>query len=62
MNKINRKQLVSRHKITINAPDKRAPLTVGNGKFGFTADVTGLQTFPAYHRYEQPLCTLAEWG
>ena len=62
MCKINRKELVARHKIIINELDKRAPLTVGNGRFGFTADITGLQTFPSYHRYEQPLCTLAEWG
>lgn len=62
MEKINRKELVNRHKIVITAPDNRAPLTVGNGKFGFTADVTGLQTFPGYYRYEQPLCTLSEWG
>lgn len=62
MSKINRKALVERHKIVINEPDKRAPLTVGNGSFGFTADVTGLQTFPQFYRYEQPLCTLSEWG
>jgi len=62
MSKINRKALVRRHSIVITEPDKRAPLTVGNGKFGFTADITGLQTFPSYYRYEQPLCTLAEWG
>ena len=62
MSKINRKALVDRHKIVITEPDNRAPLTVGNGKFGFTADVTGLQTFPDYYRQEQPLCTLSEWG
>lgn len=62
MSKINRKEVVNRHNIVITAPDKRAPLTVGNGKFGFTADITGLQTFPGFYRHEQPLCTLSEWG
>jgi hypothetical protein len=39
-----------------------SPLSVGNGEFVFTADVTGLQTFP--DRYEQgiPLCTQSQWG
>ncbi len=62
MSKIDRKAVVGRHKIVITEPDNRAPLTVGNGKFGFTADVTGLQTFPGFYRHEQPLCTLSEWG
>lgn len=48
MSKINRKNLVDRHNIVITQPDNRVTLTVGNGKFGFTADVTGLQTFEAY--------------
>lgn len=62
MGKINRKELVGRHKIILNEADFRSPFTVGNGKFGFTADITGLQTFPELYRYQQPLCTLSEWG
>lgn len=62
MEKINRKELVNRHNVVIQESDFRSPLTVGNGKFGFTADVTGLQTFPESYRFEQPLCTLSEWG
>lgn len=62
MTKINRKELVNRHKIVITETDFFSPLTVGNGKFGFTADITGLQTFPSEYRYKQPLCTLSEWG
>ena len=35
---------------------------MGNGEFAFTADITGLQTFP--EKYEQgiPLCTQSQWG
>jgi hypothetical protein len=46
---INRKALVARHRITMTQPDARAPLSVGNGEFAFTADITGLQTFPDFH-------------
>ena len=62
MSKIDRKALVNRHNIVLTEPDKRSPFTVGNGKFGFTADVTGLQTFNTYYEGGQPLCTLSEWG
>lgn len=43
---IDRKALVQRHNVSFNAMDPRSPLTVGNGNFAFTADVTGLQTIP----------------
>jgi hypothetical protein len=35
---------------------------VGNGELGFTADVTGMQTF--YKEYSEvlPLCTQSQWG
>ena len=62
MSKIDRKALVNRHNIVISKPNNRSPLTVGNGKFGFTADVTGLQSFSQFYKDEQPLCTLSEWG
>ena len=62
MTKINRKALVDRHKIILTETDLKSPLTVGNGKFGFTADITGLQTFPKEYKRKQPLCTLSEWG
>jgi hypothetical protein len=41
--------------------DRTATLSVGNGNFVFTADVTGLQTFPDAY-VELPLATQAEWG
>ena len=46
---INRKDLVDRHRVRLHAPDAQSPLSVGNGEFAFTADITGLQTFPEFH-------------
>ena len=43
---IDRHALVTRH----NPRNPWAPLTVGNGRFAFTVDWTGLQTFLAYAR------------
>ena len=60
---IDREALVSRHSPVVRAVDYDAPLTVGNGGFAFSADVTGLQTFPAqYHRNGIPLETLSRWA
>ena len=44
--KIDRKALVTRHNVTVTKADSLSSLTVGNGKFAFTVDATGLQTFP----------------
>ena len=62
---IDRRALVNRHNPLYTAPDKNAPLSVGNGTFCFTADYTGLQTFYAAYAAGDdafPLCTMAEWG
>ena len=60
---IDRLALVTRHNPTLHGVDYSAPLTVGNGGFAFTADVTGLQTFEgAYYRQGIPLETLSRWG
>jgi hypothetical protein len=60
---IDREALVTRHNPTLRAVDPAAPLTVGNGGFAFTVDVTGLQTFEgAYYRDGIPLETLSRWG
>jgi len=37
-------------------------LSVGNGEFAFTVDVTGLQTFPEAFTHTIPLGTLSDWG
>ena len=59
---INREALVRRHNPTNTRIDPLAALSLGNGRFAFTADVTGLQTLQ--HEYEEtmPLCTMSEWG
>ena len=59
---INRKNLVARHRIRLTQPDAGSPLSVGNGEFAFTADITGLQTFPAFHQQHMQLGTQAQWG
>ncbi len=60
--RIGRRALVTRHNITLTQADPLTPLTVGNGEFGFTADITGLQTFPQFHAEGTPLCTQSHWG
>src|SRR5690349_19181526 len=43
---IDRVALVKRHNPTLRKLDTLAPLSLGNGEFAFTGDITGLQTFP----------------
>lgn len=59
---IERQALVTRHNVTLDTPDPLTPLTIGNGGFAFTADITGLQTFPDYYEQGVPLCTESQWG
>lgn len=42
--------------------DPLSPLSLGNGEFAFTADVTGLQTLPQSYENAMPLCTMSQWG
>jgi len=60
--KIDRFALVTRHNVIIEQPDTLASLSVGNGNFAFTTDITGLQTF--YKEYENgvTLGTQSNWG
>ena len=58
---IDRKKLVRRHNPVLRKPDPRTPLSIGNGEFAFTADITGLQTFMEEYRVV-PLCTMSQWG
>jgi len=60
--KINREELVTRHVVNIDSVNILSPLTVGNGKFAFTVDFTGLQSFPALYENGIPLGTQSEWG
>src|SRR5580765_5925537 len=59
---INREALVKRHNVINTEADPRSALTVGNGKFAFTVDVTGLQSFPEFYANGIPLGTESEWG
>jgi len=49
MARIDRHALVSRHNPRIVEPDPQHVLTVGNGDFAYTADISGMQTFTAFH-------------
>jgi protein-glucosylgalactosylhydroxylysine glucosidase len=60
--KINRKAVVQRHSVVLTKADTLASLSVGNGSFCFTADITGLQTFPDEYAKGIPLGTQSEWG
>ena len=60
--RIDREALVRRHNPVIREADALEPLSVGNGEFCFTADITGLQTFPEFHSKGIPLCILSNWG
>ncbi len=59
---INRSALVRRHNPGLRELDPLSPLSVGNGEFAFTADITGLQTFSAAYESAMPLCTMSQWG
>jgi len=59
---IDRHALVTRHNPTITAVDMSAPFMVGNGNLAFTADITGLQTFPEQYSALVPLMTQAQWA
>lgn len=65
---IDRSALVARHAPRYRAANPHAPLSVGNGEFAFTADLTGLQTFPNEHSHAPDggagtlLGTQAQWA
>ena len=60
--RIDRKALVTRHNPVLTRVDPSAPLMLGNGNIGFTADITGLQTFTEPYSKIAPLLTEAQWG
>lgn len=67
---IDRHEVVQRHAMTRDRADRLNPITVGNGDFAFTADITGLQSFPEFHDPRPgadgvvgtPLATMAQWA
>lgn len=60
--KIDRKAWVTRHNPHLTTLDTLSSLSVGNGEFAFTCDVTGLQTFHQLYSHGVPLGTMAQWG
>lgn len=60
--KIDRYVLVTRHNVTLTNVDTLGSLSVGNGEFAFTVDVSGLQTFPNEYENGIPLGTQAQWA
>jgi hypothetical protein len=60
--RIDRHALVTRHNIILTEPDTMASLSVGNGDFAFTVDVTGLQSYPEYYENGVSLGTQSQWG
>jgi len=59
---IDREKLIQRHIPHITKADPLSPFTVGNGEFAYTADITGLQTFPDFYEKGIPLATQSYWG
>ncbi len=68
---IDREAVVRRHNVMIDAPHPEHVLTVGNGDFAFTSDITGMQTFTAFHdqataimqgRTAVNTATMTTWG
>ena len=59
---MNHLEWARRHNPALTDISPASPLTVGNGSFAFTADVTGLQTLDRLYAGETPLCTMADWG
>lgn len=57
---MDRQSIVTRNHPVLTRIEPLSPLSVGNGEFGFSADFTGLQTFP--EAYEIPLGTQSAWG
>ena len=60
--KINREALVTRNNPQVTKFDTLSSLSVGNGKFAFTVDATGLQTFPEFYAHGVALGTQSHWG
>ena len=59
---IDRQTVVTRNNPIITEADPLASLTVGNGHFATTVDVTGLQSFPFDYEAGVPLTAMSDWG
>ena len=59
---IDRHAVVNRHNPVITEANDLASLTVGNGHFATTVDITGLQSFPFDYGAGVPLNAMSDWG
>ena len=59
---INRQAVVTRNNPVVTEASPLASLTVGNGHFATTVDVTGLQSFPFEYEAGVPLTAMSDWG
>jgi hypothetical protein len=59
---INKQSVIRRHNPIFHQYDPFSPLSVGNGEFAFTVDITGLQSLISDVPGATPLCTMAQWG
>lgn len=59
---LDRRAVVRRHNPVVTNFDAGSSLSVGNGKFAFTVDCTGLQSVPEPYLEGVPLATQAEWA
>ena len=59
---IDRQAVVTRNNPIITEANDLASLSVGNGHFAATVDVTGLQSFPFEYGAGVPLNAMSDWG
>ena len=59
---IQREAVLFRNNPVITQADPLASLTVGNGHFATTVDVTGMQSYVDDYRQGIPLCAMSDWG
>ena len=68
---IDRCAVVGRHRVVLSAPDPQHVLSVGNGDFACTVDITGMQSFTAFHDPVRAMrsgsiavntATMSNWG
>ena len=59
---IDREAVLFRNNPIITEPDPLASLTVGNGHFATTVDVTGMQTYVDDYKQGIPLTAMSDWG
>lgn len=59
---IDRQLVVQRNNVVLEEVDTLGSLTVGNGSFAYTADISGLQSFHEHYENGISLGTQSEWG